>query len=306
MEELYPSEPIVQALLSAEREGVAIDVARRRFFAPASLDDALRVKSEYPDAIIVQGGTDIGVIANKRGITPPVLLNLAHLPELGSIERNGDAFVIGANATLMQLQHAAKEVIPELHAMLEIFGSPQIRNAGTVAGNIANGSPIGDLLPFFFVAGATIELASVRGRRAIDINSFYKGYKTLAAEKDELITSITLPIPQPAETVKLYKVSKRHDLDISAFTAALRMRISDARLSDVRVAFGGVAATVIRMPQLEAMLEGAEISEELFRRAGETASGAIKPLTDVRGSAEFRHQLAGNVMMKFYWDVVER
>ena len=301
--ELYPEQPLIEALSTLQKESVAIDVERRRFFTPATLSEALRIKSEHPESIIVQGGTDVGVLANKRGFTPPTLLNLSHIDELYDVQRDGQRLVVGANTTLSRLEREVREDIPELYEILRVFGSPQIRNAGTVAGNIANGSPIADLLPFLFVAGAEIELTSTRGTRRVDINAFYKGYKTLDRAPEELITRVFIPIPRKDETLKLYKVSKRHDLDISAFTAALRMSLRDRRMRDVRVAFGGIAATVVRMPQIESMLEGNEPSEELFRRAGVEARGAIKPLSDVRGSADFRLQLAENIMLKFYFDV---
>jgi xanthine dehydrogenase small subunit len=211
---------------------------------------------------------------------------------------------IGSTVTLSQLERAVETLIPELHRILRLFGSPQIRNAGTVAGNVANGSPIADLLPFLFVAGAEIELASVRGRRTVNINAFYRGYKTLDIAPDELIARISVPIPKTDETLRLFKVSKRRDLDISAFTAAFLMKVDGRRMSEVRVAFGGVAATVIRMPELEAFLEGKDLDEGTFRAAGEIARNAIKPITDVRGSAVYRSTLAENILLKLYFNLV--
>jgi xanthine dehydrogenase small subunit len=303
MSELYESAPIVAAF-DANHTGTAVESSARRFFAPATLDEALRIKSEHPDLLILQGGTDLGVLNNKRAFAPAVLMSLGHIGELKNVHVSDGRLTIGSTVTLSQLERAVETLIPELHRILRLFGSPQIRNAGTVAGNVANGSPIADLLPFLFVAGAEIELASVRGRRTVNINAFYRGYKTLDIAPDELIARISVPIPKTDETLRLFKVSKRRDLDISAFTAAFLMKVDGRRMSEVRVAFGGVAATVIRMPELEAFLEGKDLDAGTFRAAGEIARNAIKPITDVRGSAVYRSTLAENILLKLYFNLV--
>ena len=303
MEDLYQASPIVSTIERESRNSLAVESNGRRYFAPATLDEALRIKADHGNVIIVQGGTDIGVVANKRAFIPPVLLNLAHVRELAEMSSGESELVVGSTVTLSRLEREVEKSVPELHRILRLFGSPQIRNAGTLAGNIANGSPIADTLPFLFVAGASIEVASIRGRRQIEINSLYKGYKTLDIAPDELITKIVIPIPPKNETLRLYKVSKRKDLDISAFTAALRLTIREQRMSAVRIAFGGVGPTVMRLPETEAFLDGRELSEETFVAAGEIARGEITPITDVRGSADFRFQLAENIFLKFFHDV---
>lgn len=301
MNELYDPQPIAARLEQLRAESLELATgAERRFFAPATLEEALRIKSQVPGVVIVQGGTDIGVLTNKRAFQPASLMTLVHVQELATLERDAEKITVGANVTLARLEREVKKPIPAFYEMLRLFGAPQIRNAGTVAGNIANGSPIADTLPFFFVVGAVLELASVRGSRRVDINDFYTGYKTLDLAADELITRIDIPIPSADETVRVYKVSKRRDLDISTFGAAMRMKISGDSISDVRIAFGGVAATVVRLPKTEQFLTGSRVSEETFRAAGEQARQEIRPISDVRGSAEFRLQLAGNVFMKFY------
>jgi xanthine dehydrogenase small subunit len=302
--EMYSSQSAIAPVLAEERTtSLAIESERRRFFAPASLDEAVRIKAEHPDLVIVQGGTDIGVIANKRGITPATLMSLAHVRELHEFSADTNQMTVGGAVTLARLEREVESIVPEFHGILRLFGSPQIRNAGTLAGNIANGSPIADTLPFLFITGTEIELGSVRGRRRVNINQLYRGYKQLDMAPDELITRIIIPLPSEDETIKLYKVSRRRDLDISAFTAAFRFRLDGDRMHSVQAAFGGVAATVIRVAAVESFLEGKTMSEETFRRAGEIARKSIKPITDVRGSAEFRSTLAENILMKLYFEL---
>jgi xanthine dehydrogenase small subunit len=299
LSDLYPAAAVRAVIEEPGRESLQLeDAAGRRYFAPSSLEEALALKSEHGDLVILQGATDVGVLINKRSFAPPFFMTLARVPGLDQLEISDGTMTIGATVSLTRLERATESLVPELHRMLEIFGSPQIRNAGTLAGNIANGSPIADTLPFLFVTGARLEVASTRGERTVEINSLYRGYKSLALEPDELITRIIVPLPRPDEILKLYKVSRRRDLDISTFTAAFLLKLDGKMISSVRIAYGGVGPTVLRLPRTEAVLEGSTISEETFQHAGEVARSEIAPISDVRGSAEFRLQLAGNILMK--------
>jgi len=304
-------EPIIKAAMAVD--GAASPKMRERypqtldagdsvrigdFFAPATLDDAIRFKREHPGCTIVQGATDVGVWINKRNFAAPAMLSLAKIPGLDELREENGTIVAGANLTLAALEAFVETRIPELFAILNIFGSPQIKNAGTLAGNIANGSPIGDTLPYLFVAGAQIEL---NGKRTVDINDFYLGYKKFNLEPDEIITRVRVPIVR--DELKLYKVSRRKDLDISAFTAAIRLRTTNGHINAATIAYGGVAPTVIRLPRTESFLAGKPIALGTFEEAGRIARSEIKPISDVRGSADYRAQLAENILPKFWYEV---
>jgi xanthine dehydrogenase small subunit len=301
--ELYEPEAI-SAILALWNDDVRIRDGDIEFCSPVTLEAATEYKSENPDAVIVQGATDFGVMHNKRGERPRAMLSLSRLSGLDRITRIDGILAVGARVTLSELEQFSKGTIPELPRILELFGSPQIRNAGTLAGNIANGSPIGDTLPFLFVTDASVERMSVRGTRSIGVRELFLGYRRLDIRADEIIANVLIPLPAPDEMLKLYKVSKRRDLDISTFTAAIRMRIHDGRMSGVRIAYGGVAPVVMRLPKTEDHLLTHEISELTFREAGEIARTEISPISDMRGSAAFRSQLAANILMKFYWEEI--
>jgi xanthine dehydrogenase small subunit len=301
--ELYPPDEI-KAQLSRWSDDVDVLDGERRFFAPVDLASALRFKAENPDAVIVQGATDFGVACNKRGLRPRAMLSLARLKGLDEITKIDGVLAVGARVSLAELENYTRYAIPELHRILTLFGSPQIRSAGTLAGNVANGSPIADTLPFLFVMDASVELASVRGTRSVGINNLFLGYRKLDIRDDELIVSVQFALPAPTETLRLYKVSKRRDLDISTFTAAVRMTIDEGRMANVRIAYGGVAPVVLRLPKTEQFLREHEASEETFRTAGVIARSEITPISDMRGSAAFRSQLAENILMKFYWEEI--
>ena len=285
------------AALPDARDGVHIE----NFFAPTSLEDAVRFKAAHRGCVIVQGATDVGVWITKRHFTAPAMLSLAKIDALRTMREEDGHIAVGANISLTQFESFIRDRIPELHRILKIFGSPQIKNAGTLVGNIANGSPIGDTLPYLFVADAQLEIAGTGGTRLVSINSFYRGYKQFDLKPDEIITRVFVPVVH--DTIKLYKVSRRNDLDISAFTAAIRMRVN-GHIEEARIAYGGVAPTVIRLPKTEAFLAGKAPSLEVFERAGEIARGEVKPISDVRGSAEYRLLLAENIMSKFFYETL--
>lgn len=307
---LYPPEPIVREFEAHLQDEVRIEAGERLFVCPASIESAVAFKASHPGTVVVSGGTDVGVICNKRGVEPPVLMSTSHLPELGMIasqtdEDGREVLTVGARVTLSALEHFMKDRVPELYKILNVFGAPQIKNAGTLAGNIANGSPIGDSLPFLMVMDAEVELAGTLGSRFVPMNRLYKGYRTLDMQPDELITHIRIPLPKAHETLKLYKVSKRKHLDISAFTAAILLTTDGDTIQTARLTYGGVGPVVLRLPQTEAFLVGKPVTEATFREAGKIARQEVTPISDVRGSQAFRLQLAENILMKFYLEWTE-
>ena len=185
---------------------------------------------------------------------------------------------------------------------LAYFGSPLIKNAATLAGNLVNASPIGDTLPAFFVLDGEIEIAGDNSPRWIKIEEFYTGYRKTVLKTDEIVTRMRLPIPDDGEIFKIYKVSKRKDLDISSFGAAIFMRMAGPRIEQIRIAFGGVGPMVLRLPRTEAFLSGKISSRELFVEAGNIACGEVTPISDVRGSDSYRRTLAKNILVKFWHD----
>lgn len=299
IEQLYPGAPILDEIRAHEREPVRIG----HFFKPADLESAIRFKSENPKCVIVQGATDFGVWCNKRGFVADALLSLDAVEGLGDIRQDNGTLIVGGRASLAGFERAVRELIPELAPIMDRFGSPQIKNAGTLAGNIANASPIADTLPFLFVTNASLDLTGLSGTRTVAIADFYLGYKKLDLLADEIITRIVIPLPSKSETLRLYKISKRSHLDISSFTAAMLMTRNDGRVDSIRIAYGGVAPVVLRLPKTEEFLAGKTLARETFAEAGEIARGEVAPISDVRGSRDFRLQLAENVLQRFYHDL---
>lgn len=284
--------------VSGELEGVSLRVT-----SPASLREALAIRRE-PDARVVAGATDLGVLWNKGTVRPRYWLDLSRVSELETLAvtetPTGSRLAAGPLVTWTDLLAACRERCPEFVSILEAFGGPQIRHVGTLGGNIVNGSPIADAVPLLMVMEASLHLASAEATRTVPIGGFFTGYRQLDLAPDELLVGISLPLPTAAETLRLVKVSRRRDLDISTFTAAILIGCDQERIVTARIAYGGVGPTVLRLPETEAMLAGQPFTEATFRRAGDRAAAEIRPLADVRGSADYRRRLARNVLLRFF------
>jgi xanthine dehydrogenase small subunit len=268
--------------------------------SPANLDEALEFLNEHPDATIVAGATDVGVRFNKSMTVPATILDLNRVAELAGVEVADGMLVLGARASWTALEEICEKWAPEFHKIIAVFGAPQIRHVGTIGGNIANASPIADSLPFLYVMDAVLELRSVNGTRSVPITDFYQGYKKLDLRPGELIARVRVPLPANDELLRLYKVSRRRDLDIASFTAAIRLRLDGETISEAAIAFGAVGPTVIRARKTEEFLRGQPLEELTMQRAGDVAVAEIAPISDVRGAADYRCQLTRNILLKFY------
>ncbi len=302
---LYNEAEVIANLKAHASQELLLEVDGCKAFNPISLASANRFLADNEKVVIVSGGTDVSVNMNKRGLAPKAIMSTSALPGLDDLSLvetpEGRVMSIGARVTLRQLERAIKDLVPEFYDILWVYGSPQIRHAGTLAGNIANGSPIADSPPFLFVMDAEVEVTGLDGVRRIAMADFYTGYKTLSLKKDELITRIFLPLPKAEEILRLYKVSRRQHLDISAFTAAIRITVKDNKIAAARVIFGGVGPVVKSVPEVEKALLGKPHELATYEAAGKVAREVIAPITDVRASRDYRLALAENIMTKFFY-----
>jgi xanthine dehydrogenase small subunit len=240
---------------------------------------------------------------NKCLRDPRSILSLSGMKELCGIDVKDDAIFAGANTTIAEMELFTRDVLPEYSRLLYYFGSPPIKNAATIGGNIGNGSPIADSIPAIYAMNGEVELVGTSGSRRVNIHDFYTGYKKTVQKPGELIARVIIPLPKAGETLKLYKISRRKDLDISAFTAAIWMNCEASIIQDIRIVYGGVGANILRLRQTEAFLRGQAFTLSNLQRAGKIARSEIAPISDVRGSADYRLQLAENILTKFFIDV---
>jgi xanthine dehydrogenase small subunit len=184
--------------------------------------------------------------------------------------------------------------------MIRRLGSRQIRNAGTIGGNIANASPIGDMPPSLIALGATVSLRSIAGARVLALEDFFLGYRKTALKPDEIVESVRIPLPQPDALFRTYKIAKRWDQDISAVCGAYRLTIADGRVTEARIAYGGMAATPKRAARAEQALIGRPWSEPTIEAAIQALADDFAPLSDWRASADYRRKVAGNLLRRLW------
>lgn len=288
----------ISATLASITGSLAIEANGKRAFLPHSMAELL----QEPTAKIVSGSTDLGVLHNKGKWTPTVVKSFVAVEELKQITETPEGFLIGAAATLHHVAETLEKDFPEFARLLNVFASPQIKNSATLVGNMLNASPIADTIPFLKVAHARVHLLGATGTRELDVNDFYRpGYKQLDLAPGEVVTHVF--IPKTSDAFKLYKVSRRKDLDISAVTLALRYQLQDKKLTSFKLAMGGVAASVLRFPSIEARALGQNLDESLMRSIAQEIDREITPVSDVRGSAEYRRLLSKNLLLKFAHEV---
>ena len=271
-----------------------------RFHAPRSLDRLLALKSDHPEAPLLGGGTDLGILASKDRHHFTDIIWTGGVSELKRIERDDTAITIGAAVTYTKALPIIDALYPSFAALIRRIGSRQIRNLGTIGGNVCNASPIGDTPPCLIALGATFIARSHRGTRDIAADDFFIGYRETALSDDEILEAIRLPLPATDQIFRAYKVSKRFDQDISAVIGAFALTVRDGTVQGARFAFGGMAATPARAAGCEAALQGAAWSLETALAAGAALDGDFTPLTDFRASARYRKRVAANLVHRLY------
>ena len=301
----YPDEPILRDFASLGPDPVCIATNTRTIFVPRTVSQAIDIRASHPQATIISGATDYGVSHNHGRTATTDLLCLSSINGLRDIYVRDNTLVIGAMASWIDIEHAVKSLLPEYHQILTRFGSPQIRQMGTIGGNLASGSPIADSVPLHIVLASELELISSRGTRRVSLQDFYLGYRKTMLRDDELIAYVHTPLPRDDEHIKLYKISKRRDMDISTLTFGIWLKRSGGTIQDVRLALGGVGPTVMRIDKAEAALRGKPWTETTFQAAGRIAREQITPWTDVRGSADYRLALTENLLVKSFLETSE-
>ena len=274
----------------------------QKYFNPTSLDTLWELLETYPDARFIVGGTDLSLEITKQFKEPQLLISLEGLG-LSEIEEKDDYWRVGATTTLSRLEAALAQPFPTIERMVRFFGARQIKNRGTLGGNICTASPIGDLAPVLLSLNARAVLLSKQGERIIPLSEFFVGYRQTALQQGEILAAVEIPSLQTEQDIRScsYKVSKRQELDISTVSAGLYVHISkDGEVVEARFGFGGMAATPSRATQLEQALVGKTWSEETLEAALPTLAQDFTPIDGHRGSAWYRNKVAQNLIMGFF------
>lgn len=281
---------------------IAIKTGKQNYFQPKTVAEALQLKAAFPDAILIGGATDIALRVTKKNELLSALIDLSAIQEIKQFEKKNHAFIIGSGLDLETLKSRTESELPALYNMLLVFGSKQIRLLATMGGNIGSASPIGDTIPVLMAYDATIHLQSINGEREFNINNFITGYRQTKRESTEIITSVSIPVPDKGCIIRSYKVSKRKDLDISTVNAGFRLKLTNTLVDEIILAFGGVAATTVRAIQAENFLKGKTWDRKTVEEASQIICNEFTPISDARSGAAFRKIVAGNLLIKFWND----
>jgi xanthine dehydrogenase small subunit len=283
------------------RETISIATPDGRLVVPGSVDALAEVLAAEPDATIVAGSTDVGLWVTKqmRRLTPVVFIN--HLSDLQTISAGDGGFTIGAGVTYTRAFETIAARVPALGRLIDRVGGDQVRNMGTIGGNIANGSPIGDMPPPLIALGATVRLRSAEGTRMLRLEDYFIAYGKQDRRPGEFVESVFVPYPVQPDTFAVYKVSKRRDEDITAVLGAFHLTLDEAGdVHDIRIAFGGMAATPKRARTVEMALIGKPWTEDTVEAARDAFEDDFQPLADWRATAGYRQLVAKNLLTRFY------
>lgn len=282
-------------------QGFSYTAQGQRFHVPRTLAELARLRAEHPAALLLAGSTDVGLWVTKQMRTLNEIIYLGQVLELKTMGEHDGMLEIGAGVSLEDAYAAVCRHYPdELGQLRQRFASLPIRNAGTLGGNVANGSPIGDSMPWLIALGAQVVLGSGGSGRVLALEDFYLGYQQKDLRPGEFVQALRVPLPRPGLRFRTYKLAKRFDQDISAVCAAFAFTLIGDTVASARIAFGGMAATPKRAQEAELLVQGKPWSEETLAAAMQALTRDYAPLSDMRASSSYRMQAAQNLLRRFW------
>jgi xanthine dehydrogenase small subunit len=275
-------------------------MADSAYMLPQTLAQLLAQRRAHPQAQLVAGCTDVGLWVTKQHQQFAQVLDVSQVHELRQIERLPAHIAIGAAVSLSDAFAALVADRPQLHTFATRFAGLPVRNAGTLGGNVANGSPIGDSMPLLIALGARLVLLREGGQREMRLEDFYTGYRKNLLAADEVLAWIKLPLPTADEFMRAYKISKRFEDDISAVCLAIQLRLDHGVVAGITIGAGGVAATPVRAAKTEAALLGQPWTQATVQQAQAALQAEFQPISDMRASAAYRRQMLGSLLQRFW------
>lgn len=291
-------EDCIAELAKLDAPPTSVNSADGETFLPQRRAQLNALLTQHPQAVLLAGGTDLGLDVTKRSKRWPLVISLQNVEELNTISADDRRLRIGAAANYSDIMPYFARFGESAMTLLRRLGSTQIRNLGTMGGNIANASPIGDTPPLLLALGATLHIDGVNGERTIAIDDCFTGYRKTALAAGEYIASIEIPYPQDNEFFYTEKISRRFDQDISAVCGAFWLRLENGLIADARIAYGGMAARPERAAHAEKALAGAPFATHSFEAAARALSQDFKPISDFRASANYRMTTAQNLLRR--------
>jgi xanthine dehydrogenase small subunit len=292
----------ISLLKKIRPKNISINNKFKKYFAPKTIIELKKIIKKNQDAEFLSGGTDMSLIVTKQKKDIKNIIYLNSIDELNYIKEKVNYIEVGATTPLSKFELIIKKYYPDFDRILKRYGSVQIRNVATLAGNIATASPIGDSLPLLLSLDASISIESFNKKMTIPIKDFFIGYRKTKLRKGYFISSIKIPIFKK-NIFKAYKISKRIDDDISSVCASFNLEIVNKKIKDIKIAYGGMAAIPKRAFYCEKILLNSSFSEDTILKAQKSLEKDFQPIDDMRASKDYRVEIAKNLLTKCFVEI---
>ena len=293
---------IINLLTKIKDRDIEISYKNKKYFAPKSLSNLKKILKKNSNTKFLSGGTDLSLEVTKKRGEIDKIISLNSIKELKFIKKTKKFIEVGSGVSLYEFQNVIKSYYPDFYNILKRYGSVQIRNVGTLAGNIATASPIGDSLPLLLSLDSKIKIQTSRFIKVIPLSEFFLSYRKTKLKKGEFLYSVVIPINKQNH-FKAYKISRRFDDDISSVCASFNFLIKKNIILDAKIAYGGMSEIPKRAPKIEKALTNSIFSEDTFARVKNLIDTDFSPMDDMRASKNYRSDVAKNLMMKFFHEV---
>tara|TARA_Y100000590_G_scaffold469042_1_gene654587 strand:- start:260 stop:1702 length:1443 start_codon:yes stop_codon:yes gene_type:complete len=288
--------------IKSQNKQIILYNKNKRYFAPKKISELKKILQKFPDSHLLSGGTDLSLLVTKELEDINSIIYLSSIEELNFIKTKNNFIEIGATTPLIKFENYIKKYLPDFYKILQRYGSPQIRNFATIAGNIATASPIGDTLPILLSLNAEIIVSSYKETRIVSINNFFTNYRKTILKNYEFIEKIKIPLPKN-NIFKAFKISKRFDDDISSVCAAFNIILENNIIKKINIAYGGMASVPKRAKYCEKFLTNKLLLEKNILIAQQFLEKDFNPINDVRASKEYRMNISKNLLFKFFLEI---
>tara|TARA_Y100000590_G_scaffold330621_2_gene375638 strand:- start:914 stop:2044 length:1131 start_codon:yes stop_codon:yes gene_type:complete len=293
---------VIKLLKKINPNNIFINSEGKKFFSPKTIKDLKSIIKKNSNLNFLAGGTDLSLKVTKERKEISCIVNLKQIRELDFIRINQNYIEVGAVTSLIKFENEIKKYYPDFYTVLKRYGSIQIRNVGTIGGNIATASPIGDTLPILLSLNAEVVIEGFTKRKLIPINKFFIGYRKTKLKKNEFIRSIKIPLFKK-NIFKAFKISKRFDDDISSICGSFNFEINNNKIKQVFIAYGGMAEVPKRAKACEEILKGKPLKIDTFIKAKDYLEKDFEPIGDMRASKEYRLEVAKNLLIKCFIEI---
>jgi len=295
----------ISLLKKIKHENIVISNKNKKYFAPRNVNELKKILKQYPNSKLLSGGTDVSLVVTKERKDLDSLIYMNSIDELNYIKKNNNYIEVGATTPLIDFELFIKKYFPDFAQILKRFGSIQIRNVCTIAGNIATASPIGDTLPLLLSLDSQIIIKDKDKTRILPLNGFFISYRKTKLKKGQFIHSIRIPL-LGKNIFKAYKISKRIDDDISSVCASFNVELENNKIKKIKVAYGGMANIPKRAVNCEKILLNSPLSDNTINKAKKSLEKDFKPITDVRASQKYRMEIAKNLLEKCFQEIKQK